>query len=568
MKNSSLQSLFTRLLLQAILACTLCVVPACSGEDSDPIISEDPVNPDNPEQAQHNTSLSTYYIYLEAKGGTSEIKIMTNGHWSASSDAPWLALDTHGGYGDSTLKYYWTDNADQKNRTATITVTTDTGKENVMVNQAGTPIDVIPQVVSTRGVLGNLAKEDYGYIEVTFDRPVTVQSWDFDRYFIEFAPIYSEDRKTVRQGFVSASMGLDATGKVSVVNAAGTVSTIDVSFSFYKKKFVPEGTLRFTLLSADQKSWWASQTGPNKLLQLSTEDGHVMQEIDMPFDPNYICYNPYNQKYYVLPWEKVNSLCIVDPQKGIIEETITVELAPRDHPQYPKIYPLELQFTDDGFGILLLHHPSTTGTEWRYLDSADGNKVSLIEAFRDSDYEFHHLYRSYDGQKIWATRYYQSYNPMYSVSRNDIAPKSYHMEGKFRSDEYYAGGNLMELQFNRMNNKALFITAPRCQCVVDIDAQTYSDVTLADGRMTRAEWDYSDNERSLVYMASASSLYFLLLDMDNADYLFYCSHIWWSTPLGIYHFPATEQLVVAVGDGIYFFDAADIKNGTSASKSE
>ena len=198
----------------------------------------------------------------------------------------------------------------------------------------------------------------------------------------------------------------------------------------------------------------------------------------------------------------------------------------------------------------------------------DGNKVSLIEAFRDSDYEFHHLYRSYDGQKIWATRYYQSYNPMYSVSRNDIAPKSYHMEGKFRSDEYYAGGNLMELQFNRMNNKALFITAPRCQCVVDIDAQTYSDVTLADGRMTRAEWDYSDNERSLVYMASAWSLYFLLLDMDNADYLFYCSHIWWSTPLGIYHFPATEQLVVAVGDGIYFFDAADIKNGTSASKSE
>ena len=69
-------------------------------------------------------------------------------------------------------------------------------------------------------------------------------------------------------------------------------------------------------------------------------------------------------------------------------------------------------------------------------------------------------------------------------------------------------------------------------------------------------------------MASAWSLYFLLLDMDNADYLFYCSHIWWSTPLGIYHFPATEQLVVAVGDGIYFFDAADIKNGTSASKSE
>ena len=105
MKNSSLQSLFTRLLLQAILACTLCVVPACSGEDSDPIISEDPVNPDNPEQAQHNTSLSTYYIYLEAKGGTSEIKIMTNGHWSASSDAAWLALDTDGGYGDCTRKY-------------------------------------------------------------------------------------------------------------------------------------------------------------------------------------------------------------------------------------------------------------------------------------------------------------------------------------------------------------------------------------------------------------------------------------------------------------------------------
>ncbi len=563
MKNHSLQLLFTRLFLQAILLCSLCIVSACSDEDPDSIIPEDSVIPNNP--AQQSITLSTYYVNLEAKGGTSEIKIMTEEHWSASSDASWLELESHGGYGDSTLKYYWTDNEDQNNRTATITLTTNTGKEKVMVNQAGTSIDVIPQVVSTRGVIGNLDKEECGYIEVTFDRPVTVERWQFNSYLLDFNPIYSEDHKTVRQEFKPASMGLDLTGQVSVVNAAGTISTIGVSFSFYQKKYVPEGTLRFTLLSDDQKSWWASQTGPNKLLQLSTEDGHVMQEIDMPFDPNYICYNPYNQKYYVMPWGEVNSLCMVDPQKGIVEETITFEPAPLDHPQYPKIYPLELQFTDDGFGIVVLHNTSTTGTTWRYLDSADGNKVSLVEGFSTSDYEFDHLYRSYDGKKIWATQYFENYNPMYSINRDSTTPKKHFVHGKFHSDEYYAGGNLMELQFNRMNNKALFVTAPGSQCVVDIDAQTYSNVMLAEGRSSRAEWDYSDNERSLVYLASALNHYFLLLDMDESDCLFYCAHIWNNTPLGIYHFPSTEQLIVADGDGIYFFDAAEIKKGTSAS---
>ena len=180
-------------------------------------------------------------------------------------------------------------------------------------------------------------------------------------------------------------------------------------------------------------------------------------------------------------YEYNNFLCVVDPVSGRIDETITFDPAPDAHPQHPTIYPYDLQFTNDGFGIVLLRARAASNLEWRYIDGANNNQLSL-SGYRWYEKIFEELYRSYDGNKLWANKAPADYTTVYSVSRNEPIPKEYAIHGKFQSDEFYAGGRLVDMQFSPFGNKVFISAAPRSVCVVDLDTDTYSVVIMGDAR--------------------------------------------------------------------------------------
>lgn len=546
--------------LWIILPCIALLLNACSKEEESSII--DPT-PEKTEEPYIRLSDNTQNVRVDSLKGMAQFTIEANCKWSSSVNVDWMDVSPASGEGNATLTYRWEANTDTRERTGTVTVISDKAKRSFYVVQRGSRYSA-PKLLSSRGVVGNRIKDEDSYFELTFDQPVTVESWEAERYQFDSKPSYSNNSKTVRQPFDAAEMGLELTCKVKVKSQKGLYATINFTIPFYQKKFTPEGEVRFTMLSEDRKSIWVTLTRPNKLLQLSLEDGQVMHDIDIPFAPNHICYNPYNQKLYVLPLNEIydlgydNQLCMIDPQKACIEETFTFDPSPDAHPQYPAIYPYDLQFTNDGLGIILLREKGASGLEWRYFDSADSHKQSL-SGYSWADYWFEHLYRSADGQKLWANPYCQSYTPIYSVSRDNPIPKEYPIAGKFNSDKYYAGGNMMDMQFNSWNNKVFICTAPGSQCVIDLDTNTYSEVTEAESRFSKAAWDNSNSDRSWVYLVSSFSRYLLLLDMDHADCIYYNRHIWYDTPRNVYHLSATDQVMVAVTDGIYLFDASTMK---------
>ena len=537
------------------------LLTACSKEDS-------PLTPQNNNSGKTSTepviSFSPANDTISAEAGFREISLKANCDWNAFSDAAWVDVKPNAGKGDAMLKYTWEANPYTQPRKATIIVQSGEVRKTFSILQAAYVAGTKPQIVSCRGVMGNKTKNEDSYFEITFDQPVTVENWHMERYQIDCKPTYLEGNTIVRQAFPLADMGAELAVKANVSNKKGESFTINTVISFYDKKYSLEGEIRYVLPSEDERSVWVSLSRPNKLIQLSLEDGRAMQDTDLPFAPGYICYNPYNKRIYVMPLNSdyelgySNHLCMIDPQKGRIEETISFEPSQNAHTDYPAIYPYELQFTDDGLGIVLLCEKGATGLEWRYLDSADKNRQTL-SGYCDSEMTLEHVYRSHDGQQIWANPYCRSYVPIYSISREEPAPKAYDLDSKFHSDYYYAGGNMMDMQFSRQTNKVFISTAPGSECVIDLDTDTYSQVFPAEARNSKAAWDYSSSERSWIYQVCASDRSFLLIDMDSSEALFFCNHIWYDTPCNIYHLQTSDQVIVAVKNGIYIIDASRMK---------
>lgn len=526
----------------------------CSGNEISDI-------PEIPQEISIN--LSKTVIEVDTAAGSTEIVLKANCAWSASSDVSWLSVKPVEGTGDAVLNCSWTSNVNPQQRTASVVVQSGQVKKTISIVQAGDG-GTKPQVMSCCGVVGNSLNNENSYFEISFDQPVTIESIYTEKFYIDLEPVYSNNRKTIQQKFKNAALGLDLTCTVKVRNDKGVSSTINVKIPFYQKKYTPEGELMFMLLSEDEQSVWVSLAQPNKVVQLSLDDGHVIHDIEMPFAPGNICYNPYNKKIYVMPsngyylYGYSNQLCVINPQNGRIDETISFDPSPDAHPQYPTIYPYELQFTNNGFGIVLLRANGSSQLEWRYIDSADHHKQSL-SGYSWAEKQFEHLYRSYDGRKIWANPYPRLYTTIYSISREESTPKEYKIAPKFNSDKYFAGGSMMDMQFSPMSNKVFISTAPGSECVIDLDTDSYSEVIEAEARNSKAAWDRSSSGHSLVYHVCSIGNFLLLLDMDRGEPIFFCYQDWNSTLCDIYHLPATDQLIVATSKGIYLIDASVMK---------
>ena len=266
---------------------------------------------------ENDISLSEALIEIEAEAGSTSINIKANCPWTASADVSWLKVTPAKGVNDAVLNCEWTANTEPQQRTATITVQSGDVKKTTRVVQS---FSAKPQM---------------------------------DMYSLTSGPEYSNDRKTIHYAFKPAKIGVDLACAVRVRNDNGVINSINVNIPLYQKKYPVEGGLQYALLSEDKQSVWVTTSNPNKLMQLSLDDGHVMHDIDLSFVPRHICYNPYNKKIYVLPensnYEYGNFLCVIDPVSERIDETITFDPAPDAHPQHPTIYPYDLQFTNDGF---------------------------------------------------------------------------------------------------------------------------------------------------------------------------------------------------------------------------
>lgn len=528
---------------------------SCGGDDDDEQTRQPAI--------EHELLLSESLVDITNERARLTVDITSADAWKVTTDQQWIAVRPMEGKGNATLSVTCNENTEAKSRQAQLVVTNmhTNQQRSVTIRQKGREA-AAANYVSHRAIYGNLMKsDDKPYLEITFDKPVTLKSAHYERYMPDWNPEYSDDRCTVHIPFPAGAIGLDVKGTFEVESDDGVATSVELTFPFYEKGYhvgsSDEGDhILGTLVDDDEQTLWLSRCRPSQVIQLSLADGTVMKTIDMPFTPGRITRNPYNGMLYIMPSNTISDLgyadqlCVVNPQNGIITKTITISPAPDAHPQHPTIYPRELAFMADGLGILHLVSKSSDGFEWRYMDSANGDALTL-SGYPWYEYRFEHVYEGCNHQSVWANPYPRSWNIISQMSRSHPAPLDYPLDTSFRDTGYeFAGGSMVTMQFHRSRNKMFISTAPACQCVINLDNDTYTKTTPAESRGAASAWDYSDPDRNLVYLVGGLDNKFILLDMDRSDAVYYQHCSWgYDEICGLYHLVKTNRVLVIDNKG-------------------
>lgn len=485
--------------------------------------------------------------------------------WTATCSADWLSVSPTSGTGGTNICVSWQENTNAADREATVTISEGQKKLTLSVKQGQKPAEL----VSTRAILGNVIKGELDSVEFIFDRPLgalNVYS-NSDFYYIDAqAEKIDNEGLSWRIPLKVSKLGSDIELALAYKSASDWVERKKgVSVPFYQKKFLLDeeyGWICYTTLSLDKQSIWIAidDWDPDKkrLVQLSLDDMTEMKSVNLPYAATHLCMNPYNGLLYVMGNEEY--FCVVDPAKGEIVKQVQIEASPYAHPQYPENCAAEVAFTNDGFGILRLISTSSTGMEWRYIDSANDDKITL-SGYDMSEYEFEHLYVNYDGTRIYASMYPSLYSPMAWVNRQHQKPVEVDIHPSFQSNKYYAGGNLMDLQMSPFANKAFICTAPGSECVVTLEPLSYSEVLEKEARDSKCAWDWNVSERDYIYQVCSLDGCLELYDMTEGRGIFGTHHRFIGNyeAKNCYFLPATDQLLVSCIDGVWVFDAAPMK---------
>lgn len=515
----------------------------------------------------HEFKLSRNSLAAEYAAGMANINLDTDMAitWTATCSADWLSVSPTSGTGGGNICVTWQENTAAADREATITFSEGQREVELTVKQGQKPAELL----SFRAIVGNLVKYEQDSVEFVFDRPVVALNVysNSELYYIDAqAEKVDADGLCWRVPLKVSKLGEDIQLAVHYKSGSDWAERKKgVTVPFYVKKFPitdETGWINYSTLSLDKQSIWIAvenwSDDLNRVVQVSLDDMTEMKSVKLPYAPTHLCMNPYNGLLYVMGNQEY--FCVVDPAKGEIVKTVQiVETSPYAHPQSPTNYASEVAFTKDGFGILRLISDGSTAMEWRYIDSANDDKITL--SGYGEEHEFEHLYVNYDCSRIYASMYPNLYSPLEWVNRNHLKPVEVAIHPSFHSDKYYAGGNLMDLQMSPFANKAFICTAPGSECVVGLEPVTYSEVLEVEARGSKCVWDGVMKERDYVYQVCSLDGYMELFDMTAGSGIFGTRHrfVGGNEARNCHFLPATDQLVVSCLNGVWVFDAAAMK---------
>ena len=545
-----------------VLFCGFLLFFGCSEEETANYMTTTPTT-------ERQISISCNAINCDYKSGSKQITVRTDLPWVAKSTEDWLSVSPSSGTGITTVNVNWKENEIREEREAKVKFSAGDRSASLVLEQGYS--EKASHIKSIHPILGNLMNGEMDSVELIFDKSLQVTSYgeNSHHYVTDFSAEKFDDGYRWRLPIKWGTAGLRVDMNICYKSYPGASEDKETfSISFCEKKFLlaeeDSGTISHSTLSLDKKSIWISvystiQPDANQVMQLSVDDLKVMKTIKMPFAPGRLCMNPYNGMLYVMPsLGYSDSFCVVDPEQGKIVKSIQIEPSPNAHPQYPTIYPDEIAFTKDGFGILRLISPTSSELEWRYIDSADDDKI-MLSGYSWDKHIIERLYTNYDYSRIYANMYWHNYSTIDWFNRQNVVPVEIHINGKFNSNEYYAGGKLVCFEMSPFANKAFICSSPACQVVVGLEPISYSNVIIEETRGSVCVWDGLVTDKDYVYKFCSTTNLLELFDMTNSKLIF-------ATKAGSYtlvnsHFlPATDQLIAVNTRGLFILNAAKIKD--------
>lgn len=457
---------------------------------------------------------------LTSKVSSFFVDIKSNVDWTIKNEKSWYKGSINTGKGNGSIKIECEPNMGDSARTGYIFVESGSLQKKILVKQVA-PI-ILKEI---RGGIGNGHQNISDSIFLTFNQPVRINKIRalYERCLpVDMGYSLYNNNHSIRMSYNCAEMGGDFDFAINVDNGSETFSQT-VTVPFYTKKYILEGYISSVTLVGNEEYCWISTTTPNRLCYYNIKEAKIERSLDLSFIPGKLAINPYNSKLYLIPNEYDNSIYILDSKGSRILETLKMNPDHiNDHPTYPSIYPYDIAFTNNGFGVVLLTETNGSAMKWLMVESYKNNKISYLDQYQikegDSfdwvDYpNLKAVFTNYDGSKIIAQHKHNS--TIYSIidgTTRKLKKKEFDVTfASMPNDHIWA--SLSFIKPNRFCNKILFACTPMGQRIKNLDTDVDGYATFFDSRYLLSEF-YSKND-NIVFYIEFNQLY--IWDYDTND---------------------------------------------------
>ena len=337
--------------------------------------------------------------------------------------------------------------------------------------------------------VGNTITNSGGSITVRFNHPVICNSVKTDAKEATWKTANGDSALVISSPIEFNSeynIELNMTDKTT----PGRTWSFTLKAKTFDGRYKYEGIVQSVIYDYDRERIWMATRFPNRLYSISMAD--PTKEVHKDFDlcPNVLALNPYNNKLYVgfniqdydeakLYDRKVH---VLDPKTLKEESAFVVSLdntTEEGMSFLPDATPRSMAFTDDGFGVIVRSYYGDSATDFCYVDSKNGNKVTYDHNWENS---YAGVATNYDQKSL--NIYVEDYagSDFYTVSRNNPTPKFHGITAQGSSIEYR--------QFHR--SKPMYLI----QCLgeiymVDYSTDKYSPILVDEHNDDCGDFDYN-----------------------------------------------------------------------------
>ena len=331
--------------------------------------------------------------------------------------------------------------------------------------------------------------ESKGSITVRFNHPVSCNSVKTDAENASWTTTNGDSALVISSPIEFNSeykIELNMTDKTT-----GKTWPFTLTAKTFNGRYKYEGIVQSVIYDYDRERIWMATRFPNRLYSISMADPTKEVHKDFELCPNVLALNPYNDKLYVgfniHDYDEVKlydrKVHVLDSQTLKEESAFVVSLdntTEEGMSFLPDATPISMAFTEDGFGVIVRSYYGDSATDFCYVDSKNGNKVTYDHNWENS---YAGVATNYDQKSL--NIYVMDYtgSDFYTVSRNNPTPKFHEITAQGSSIDYR--------QFHR--SKPMYLI----QCLgeiymVDYSTDKYSPILVDEhDDDDRGDFDYS-----------------------------------------------------------------------------
>lgn len=468
-----------------------------------------------------------------ASGGKQSLRVESNTSWVLQSVADWIEVDKTTGSGIEKLEFTVSQNTTDTPRESTATLTAGDLVMNLHFIQ-----DNALKILSVEPVINNSKLEIADSVVVRFSKPVSSARIESLYMFCQtnMGLRLLDGGRSVMFSYACGDLGGEYPFRLTT-----SEGTFEFKVGFYTKKIdLPGRLLDYAVDEEDQSYWVLSfDTSPNKLTQLSMEDLSVIRQFDLPVETRGFALNHFRNEIYLFTYEHP-LVSVIGKTDGAFKRDFVIPGDGDDHPQYPEIYPYDMEFTANGVGIVLLQADGSSARSWKVIDSRSGDEVTIHANIINHPY-FKSVHVNYDGSRLFLTGLYGS-RSITSFYQDDQALVRYMPSGS--RGEF--------IRPNRVNNN-IYAGQLYEQMILNPDNHYVSLLSYIDNRNGGdADFVYQQGKEEMVYFVDDD--YIQVMDYSTQNTLF-----WYDVIRGLDGTTATT-------DGkklIFYFSAVNYDQGTS-----